>query len=63
MGTNMKPIFWPYWEGIMVEIEVGFRHASDEPSTIEHRLARANDLTYGCPPRHWNWSNTFPETR
>ncbi len=47
--------FWPYWEGLDVELELGFRLASDEPSVIEHRLAKANGLDYGCPPRHWKW--------
>lgn len=50
--------YWPYWEGIMVEIEHGFRGASDEPSTLEHRIAKANGLEYGCPPRHWKWTQS-----
>ena len=46
--------FSPFWGTELDLIEVG-HYASDEPSVIEHRLARANGLHYGCPPRHWNW--------
>lgn len=44
---------WPELE--LIEMGRRVAYAYDEPSTLEHRLANANGLTYGSPPRHWNW--------
>jgi len=45
------------WDFEMDVLELGKRVAfsSDEPSVIEHRIARSLGLEYGCPPRHWSW--------
>ncbi len=46
-----------YWDDEDVELELGYRvrMSTDEPTGIEHKLARANGLSYGVPPRHWSW--------
>jgi hypothetical protein len=50
----------PYWGTEDDVLELAFNakppYYSDEASAIEHRLARANGVTYGCPPRHWKWA-------
>jgi hypothetical protein len=48
----------PYWDDELIELELGQRVylSADEPSQIEHKLARASSLQYGTPPRHWQWS-------
>ena len=49
--------FYGYWLELE-RIEIGDRAADtyDEASSLEHRLARANGVEYGCPPRHWTWN-------
>lgn len=55
-GREATRSFWPYWRTENDLLELGDRlPPSDEPTAIEHRLAKANGLTYGCPPRHWAW--------
>lgn len=49
--------FYGYWPELEL-IELGRRAAYcyDEGSPLEHRLCKANGLTYGSPPRHWKWT-------
>lgn len=53
---NFPIFFYGDWPELEL-IELGYRAAYtyDEGSSLEHRLCRANGLTYGCPPRHWKW--------
>lgn len=39
----------------LVELGARAAYCYDEGSSLEHRLCRAQGLTYGCPPRHWAW--------
>lgn len=52
--------FSPYWGSEDDILELGFNdkppYHYDDPNALEHRLCRANGLTYGCPPRHWAWT-------
>lgn len=47
----------PYWgtEMDMLELGARFRTVSDEANSLEHRLCKANGVSYGRPPRHWAW--------
>ncbi len=57
MTDRTRVIASPYWSDETTMLELGERAfmASDEGTAIEHRLAQANGLAYGCPPRHWSW--------
>jgi hypothetical protein len=54
--AGVGAVTW-YWDDDATLWELGERvwMSTDEPSQIEHKLAHANGLEYGAPPRHWSW--------
>jgi hypothetical protein len=56
-NSHTVPIYfygdWPELE--LIELGARVAYCYDDPSSLEHRLCRANGLEYGSPPRHWKW--------
>jgi hypothetical protein len=52
-------MFNPYWswteaDSVMNEIELGFRGATDESTSIMHRFAKAYGIAYDISHNYWS---------